>query len=94
MKGSILYADDVAFIGENEKMFQDMLNTVRAYGSEFSLSFNIVKPENGVEDFVLGNQIIKSIKEYKYLGVLFEEGVTGKAKSEGIFRFLTSMLNS
>ena len=43
-----------------------MLNIVQTYGSEFSLSFNrnkcgvliCNKPEEEVEDFELGNQII------------------------------------
>ena len=70
-----------------------MLNIVQTYGSEFSLSFNCnkygvlicIKPEEGIEDFELGNQIITRVKEYKYLGVLFEEGGTGKAKLDRFF---------
>ena len=91
--GSLPYADNVVLIGENGKMLQDMINIVRTYGSEFSLSFNsnkcgvmiCNKPVEGIQDFRLGNQLIKRVKEYKYIGILFEEGGTGKAKSERIF---------
>ena len=73
-------------IGENEKMLQDMLNIMRTYGSEFSLSLNsnkcgvliCNKPEKGIYDFKLGNQIIKRIREYEYLGLLFKGGIQGK----------------
>ena len=85
--GSLLYAHDVVLIGENEKMLQNMLNNVRTYGSEFSLSFNsnkcgvmiCNKPEEGIEDFRLGNQIIKRVKEYNYSRVFFfKRRVLGK----------------
>ena len=71
-----------------------MLNIVNDYGNEFSMSFNnnkcgvmaINKPEGGKEEFKLGNKEIKRVKQYNYLGVLFEEVGTGRAKSERIFR--------
>ena len=92
--GILLYADDVVLIADSEVMLQEMLDMATGYGNEFSLSFNyskcgvlsINKPEHGRENFRLGNQEISRVRQYKYLGVLFEEGGTGRAKSERIFR--------
>ena len=44
------------------------------------------KLERRRENFRLGNQEINRVKQYNYLGVLFEEEGTGRAKSERIFR--------
>ena len=85
--GSLLYADDLVLIGEKEKMLQDMINIIRTYGSEFSLSFNsnkcgvmiCNKPDEEIEDVRLGNQIIKRVKEYNYSrGFFFKRRVLGK----------------
>ena len=90
----LLCADDIILIAENEDMLQEMLNIVSDYANEFSMSFSnskcgvmeINKPEGGREEFILGNKEIKRVKQYNYLGVLFEEVGTGRAKSERIFR--------
>ena len=92
--GILLYADDVVILAENEEMLQKMLKIVNDYGNEFSLNFNsnkcgimiLNKPEEGREDFRLGNEIISRVRNYTYLGVLFDEGGTGKAKLDRIFK--------
>ena len=38
--GILLYADDVVLLGDSKEMLQEMINIVRDYGNEFSLSFN------------------------------------------------------
>ena len=80
--GSILYADDVVCWLKKiiwcSKIWL-LLNIVRTYGSEFSLSFNsnkhgvliFNKPEEEIEDFKLGKQITKRIRKYGYPGFLF-----------------------
>ena len=90
----LIYADDVVLIADNEATLQDMLNVVASFGNEFSLSFNskkcgvliVNKPELGRENFSIGNVVINRVREYNYLGVVFNEMGTGKAKMERIFR--------
>ena len=59
-----------------------MLNIVWTYGSEFSLSINSIEcgvlicniPDEGIEDFIFGNQIAKRVNECKYVWVFLREG--------------------
>ena len=90
----LIYADDVVLIADEEATLQDMLNVVASFGNEFSLSFNskkcgvliVNKPEMGIENFRVGNVAINRVKEYTYLGVVFNEMGTSKVKVERLFR--------
>ena len=92
--GVLIYADDVVLIADEEATLQGMLNVVASFGNEFSLSFNskkcgvliVNKPEMGLENFRVGNVAINRVREYTYLGVVFNEMGTSKAKVERLFR--------
>ena len=39
-RGTLLYADDIVIIAENETMLQDMLNIVGKYERDFKINFS------------------------------------------------------
>jgi exonuclease III len=79
----LLYADDVAILSENEKDMQSMLNFINNWCKTWSLSVNISKTkvmhirkknrESSNFIFKLGKDIVEYVKDYKYLGVYFDE---------------------
>ena len=88
--------DDVVMIGDNKNTLQEILNITNSYANIFSLSFNeskcgvlIINKPGGREEFRFGNKVINQINQNNYLRVLFEEGGTGRAKAESIFRAMT-----
>ena len=79
----LLYADDVAIISETETDMQAMLNVVREWCNKWNMSVNLTKtkamhfriPNSNLTQtkFLFGNDEVKYVKYYKYLGVYFDE---------------------
>ena len=79
----LLYADDVAIISETETDMQAMLNVVREWYNKWNMSVNLTKtkamqfriPNSNLTQtkFLFGNDEVKYVKYYKYLGVYFDE---------------------
>ncbi len=75
----LLYADDTVIIAEDADSFQKCLNDFQVYCSEWKLNVNISKTKvivfgtnnNSKYSFKLGNEILDTVNEYKYLGVFF-----------------------
>ena len=92
--GSLLYADDIVLIADDESEMQKMLDIAGGYSREFSLNFSIKKcgnlmingrKEKGL-NLKLGNETIERVNKYKYLGVIFDEKGTDGAKNNRIFK--------
>ena len=93
--GTLLYADDVILVAEEEDVLQRMLDITYKFGKDFSLMFNTDQKKCGVllvgntvaqRQFKLGGEDICTIKKYNYLGVMFDKDGTDIAKDDRIFR--------
>ena len=79
----LLYADDIALVAENEKDLQDMLDTVYEWCSKWRLKVNVIKSQIvhfrprkvpcSTQPFIFGSQLLDTVSQYKYLGVIFDE---------------------
>ena len=79
----LLYADDMVLISNIEENLQIMLDTMYDWCSKWRLSVNRTKSQiihfrrskQKVTNFVFkyGGQNLEIVKEYKYLGVIFDE---------------------
>ena len=75
----LLYADDTVIIGENKHSFQTCLDDFYKYCHTWKLTINFSKTKivvfgtnkPSLYNFNINGQIIKTVKEYKYLGVIF-----------------------
>lgn len=75
----LLYADDTVIVSDNERSFQNLLNDFDTYCNEWKLSVNMSKTKVIVfgtnrltnYSFNLNGKRIETVKEYKYLGILF-----------------------
>ncbi len=75
----LLYADDTVIISDDPISFQSLLNDFDNYCSEWKLNINMSKtkvivfgsnkPTN--YNFTFNGRRIETVKEYKYLGILF-----------------------
>lgn len=75
----LLYADDTVIVSDDPVSFQNMLNDFYNYCSTWKLQINMSKtkvivfgsnkPENFI--FTINGDKIETVKEYKYLGILF-----------------------
>ena len=88
----LLYADDIAIIAENEKDLQTMLNCVHQWCNKWKISINATKsqivhfrkrrrPCTSFK-FTTGENELKIVHSYKYLGVLFDEYLNFKECEE------------
>ena len=72
----ILYADDTLGLSDNPKDFQAMLNVFNEYCKKWKLKINTNKTKARIfGDYAINRAIsfnIAIIKEFKYLGVLFQ----------------------
>ena len=79
----LLYADDVAILSETEADMQTMLNCINEWCEKWSMSVNLKKTqtvhyrkptmEHTDTKLYFGNNEIKFVQFYKYLGVYFDE---------------------
>ena len=78
----LMYADDLTLLANSASDLQFMLDSLARYAEEKGLTVNVSKSHvvvfNGKEgagtpDFVLGDQGLDVVREFKYLGVVFDE---------------------
>ena len=79
----LLYADDIVLIAPNEESLQSMLTYVSDWCKKWRMAVNIDKTnvvhfrsqDSNITqfDFFLGNDVVKIVSHYKYLGVIFDE---------------------
>ena len=75
----LLYADDTVIIRENKHSFQTCLDDFYKYCQTWKSTINFSKTKvvvfgtnkPSLYNFNINGQIIKTVKEYKYLGVIF-----------------------
>ncbi|XP_063877492.1 uncharacterized protein LOC135109778 [Scylla paramamosain] len=93
----LLYADDVVVMSESADELQSLLDVVDGYGKDFGVRFSSEKSKvmivNRSEDesnvvWRLGENELRQVQEYKYLGMWMSPSGCAKAKNEKI-----SMLN-
>ena len=80
---SLLYADDLVLISENETGLQNMLNVLEDWTKCWQLNINCDKSKVmhirkkrmpcSTYEFKLGNTIVETVKCYKYLGLVINE---------------------
>ena len=88
----LLYADDIALMAEKEEDMQELLNILHIWCQKWKMNLNMTKTkfmvfrnknqELGDVKFHFGNQEINNCKEYKYLGVYFDEHLKFEKHSE------------
>ena len=75
----LLYADDTIILSDNAKEFQNILKAFNEYCKKWKLKINISKTKiiifgsigNQHFSFKFDDEEIETVKEFKYLGVLF-----------------------
>ncbi len=82
---SLLYADDIIVLSNTEEELQTMLNTVYAWSMRNMIKLNdrkstivhyrIPNIPHTVTTIFLGETYLSVIKQYKYLGIIFDEFV-------------------
>ena len=80
---TLLYADDIVVMSENEEDLQYLLNIVHMWCKKWRLSVNLLKTnimhvrnkrkQMSLFRFMLGGEEIKFCNEYKYLGVTINQ---------------------
>ena len=78
---SLLYADDTALMAESPSGLQSCLDAFSFYCNQWKLNINVAKTKIIIFgarkkpsiQFNNGNQVIKIVDPYKYLGVLFTQ---------------------
>ena len=74
---NLRYADDIVLIAESQEKLQEMLNVIVERSAERGLSVNLKKTEcmvvskkinNPACNITIGNQIIKQVNRFEYLG--------------------------
>lgn len=76
----LLYADDIVLISEDRKGLQQMIDKLKEYCDLWNLEVNMGKSQivimrNGggpiaqSDNFNFGDQVIKAVKKYKYVGI-------------------------
>lgn len=86
----LMYADDVVLISESPEGLQLSLNALNNYCKTWRLNVNLKKTKIVVFEnrrslapvFLLGNNVIARVDEYKYLGIIFS--YTGNFKAAQI----------
>ena len=76
----LLYADDGALVAHSAEDLQAMLNALRSYCAKWRLIVNVSKTKCMVwstaqvsaEVFTYGGEMIEVVKEFKYLGLMFD----------------------
>jgi hypothetical protein len=92
----LLYADDIVLISDTEQKLQNMITHVCKWCSKWRLDCNIEKT-NTVHyrpvgrkrtefKFVFNNSEISTVKQYKYLGILFDEHLNFKPATTVLYR--------
>ena len=85
---SIIWADDILLLSESEKGLSESLTILSHYCKENELTINIKKTKCMIfnktgrlvrRGFVIGNENIENVREYKYLGLKFTP--SGEIKS-------------
>ena len=87
----LLYADDIVLISNDEESLQRMLNFANEWCRKWRMSINVDKtqvvhfrkPTKAQTEFVFqfGSSYLKTVKKYKYLGVIFDEFLDFKLNS-------------
>ena len=92
--GSLFWADDIVLIADNEHDLQKMLNLAADFANNWKLSFNHTKSNVLIigkrinKDYLwhLGNNCIKEVDTYKYLGVTFNRNLTDHNHIEEVIK--------
>ena len=92
--GCLFWADDVVLIGENEQDLTNLLSVTSDFSNKFKLNFNynksnvliVGKRVNENREWKLGNNFIRETKEYKYLGVNFDRGLSDHTHVNDVIR--------
>ncbi len=81
----LLYADDIVLLSDTEEGLQTMLNTVYTWSMRSMIKFNDNKSKivhyrkpsipQTTTPFDLGDNYLSVVKQYKYLGIIFDEFV-------------------
>jgi hypothetical protein len=101
---SLGFADDIAIFSNSGQELQNLLNIVNEYGREWGIKFSGTKckvmifGEAENEGWLLGNEILEVVNQYKYLGMWVSNGQDifmkhKKEKELGMIRML-GMLRS
>ena len=86
--GSLIWADDIILLSENENCLTEMLNTVESYCKDNKLTINTDKTKCMIfnktgrlfrNKFHLNGSELENVRSYKYLGFLFTP--SGEIKS-------------
>ena len=80
---TLLYADDIVILAENEENLQSLLNIIANWCKQWKLEVNLTKTnilhirkksQNQSQYwFLLGNKTVEYCTEYKYLGTTINE---------------------
>lgn len=84
---SLLYADDIAILADDEAALQRALDIVGAWASRWRMTIGtgprktavmrfLHGPQEGMSPFVLAGRRLPWVSEYKYLGVTIDRGLT------------------
>ena len=92
--GSLFWADGIVLIADNEHDLQKMLNLAADFANNWKLSFNHTKSNVLIigkrinKDYLwhLGNNCIKEVDTYKYLGVTFNRNLTDHNHIEEVIK--------
>ena len=76
----LLYADDIVLLSETAEELQNSLDKVSQYCKKWGMEINTDKTKSLVFNstgrlfpvtFMIDNQLIEKVKQYRYLGVMF-----------------------
>ena len=84
----LLFADDIVLISETEQELQIMINKLHVWCKTWHMKVNCEKTQivhfrpkkqsNTVYNFLLGNEEIKLVDKYRYLGCVLTEHLSSR----------------
>jgi hypothetical protein len=90
----LMYADDLVLLARNERDLQNMLDVLAHWCQQWNVKVNAEKTEivhfrkNGVEvtnvNFKIGESFLKTVSEYKYLGLILNEFLDYKITANNV----------
>ena len=88
----LLFADDIVLMAENARMLQEMLDVVYNYSKKYRFCFNKEKSNVMVfgmrkkcqDKFRLGENDLKIVETYKYLGLILDKNFSWKKHLEKV----------
>lgn len=103
----LLYADDIILLSETEEGLQKMLDCVYSWSKKNKIKFNASKSNivhfrskrqaRTTFKFHLGNVVLNTVQQYKYLGIILNEyldfSVTAQVLADSANRALGAIIN-